>query len=76
MCDPEGKDVMAEVTREVEEFGELVGAADKGPKLIQRMLVTSYVIPDGQIWRFKHENGCVNVRHTGRLSLPLVNKDL
>jgi len=44
----------------VEGSNEIVGAAENGPKLIRRMLVTSYVIPDGQIWRFKHQDGCTN----------------
>jgi len=44
----------------VEGNKEIVGAAENGPKLIRRMLVTSYVIPDGQVWRFKHQGGCTN----------------
>jgi len=34
--------------------------AENGPKLIQRMLVTSYKIPEGQRWTFNHEAGCKN----------------
>jgi len=48
------------MSRPVEGNREIVGVAVNGPKLIRRMLVTSYVIKDGQVWRFKHQNGCTN----------------
>lgn len=35
-----------------------MGAADAATKLIRRVQVTSYLLPDGQRWSFKHNNGC------------------
>jgi len=39
---------------------EIVGVANDGPKLIRRVLVTSYIITDGQVWRINHQDGCIN----------------